>query len=86
MKKQILEVIDKVDYLNSLLDNIDIATFEFFSENYGEFHKTLGTYQVMECRFNTNSAKMQVIRDMIIEIIKEMKTIKRNINNIYNRL
>ena len=50
MKKEFFEVVDMVGELCSVLENLDVVTFDFYSENYLNFDDTLGTYKLMKCK------------------------------------
>ncbi len=86
MKKEFFEVVDMVGELCSVLESLDVVTFDFYSENYLNFDDTLGTYKLMKCKFESNSVKMEIIRDLIIGAIKKTKELKRRVEYCHKNM
>ena len=85
MEKGFFEVVDMADNLCALLESIDDLMFDFYSENYMDFDKSIGTYRLMQCRFETNGAKMEIIRERIIEAVKNSKKLCRRVNYYHKK-
>lgn len=85
MEKEFFEVVDMADNLCALLESIDDLMFDFYLENYMDFDKSIGTYRLMKCRFETNVARIEIIRDRLIEAVKKSKKLRRRVNYYHKK-
>ena len=86
MNENFCDVVDKAYDLCALLESIDDIIFDFYSENYTDFNKSIGTYKLMKCRFEENGAKLEIARDRIIEAIKASRELRTQVNYFHKNL